>query len=162
VRQTSPSRQLAAQVAFAEAAYAKAAKAKTSAIAPDLIEANEQERAEAVLTDSNRLARKHDERCVHAARAPPTRLLSKRQVLDIANVSYPTLWSWMRRGSFPRSRAVGGKSMWVSTEIEAWMAALPLCRLKGDEPPEAHAAALRTKRGRDQRDEPSEMIPTSS
>ena len=115
MRQTSPSRQLAAQVAFAEAAYAKAAKAKTSAIAPDLIEANEQERAEAVLTDSNRLARKHDERCVHAARAPPTRLLSKRQVLDIANVSYPTLWSWMRRGSFPRSRAVGGKSMWVLT-----------------------------------------------
>jgi predicted DNA-binding transcriptional regulator AlpA len=145
------------------------AKARTSAASPDLIQANEQERAEAVLTASNRLARKHDERCVHAARAPPTRLLSKRQVLDIANVSYPTLWVWMRQGSFPRSRAVGGKSMWVSTEIEAWMAALPLCRLKGDGPPEAHdcenprnAAALRAKRGRDQRDEPPEVIRTSS
>ena len=162
---TSPSKQLAAQVAFA--------KAKTSAIAPDLIEANEQELAEAVLTDSNRLAREHNERRVHAARGPPARLgahlLSKREVLAIANVSYPTLWSWMRQGKFPRSLAVGGKSMWVSTEIEAWMAALPRCRLKGDGPPEAHdrdnpgnAATLRPKRDRDQRDEPHEVIPTSS
>jgi predicted DNA-binding transcriptional regulator AlpA len=164
VAKTSPSKQLAAQVAFA--------KAKTSAIAPDLIEANEQELAEAVLTDSNRLAREHYERRVDAARGPArlgVHLLSKREVLAIANVSYPTLWSWMRQGKFPRSRAVGGKSMWVSTEIEAWMAALPRCRLKGDGPPEAHdrdnprnAAALRAKRDRDQRDEPYEVIPTSS
>src|SRR5262245_20082318 len=28
----------------------------------------------------------------------------------------------------------GGKSMWLSTEIEAWIAALPVRRLKGDEP----------------------------
>ena len=125
---TSPSKQLAAQVAFA--------KAKTSAIAPDLIEANQQELAEAVLTDSNRLAREHDERRVHAARGPPARegahLLSKREVLAIANVSYPTLWSWMRQGKFPRSRVVGGKSMWLSTDIEAWLATLPVRKLKGD------------------------------
>ena len=72
-----------------------------------------------------------------AARAsPPTgvgaHLLSKRQVLAIANVSYPTLWLWMRQSMFPRSRVVGGRSMWVSTEIEAWLAALPRRRLKGD------------------------------
>jgi len=137
VRQTSPSERPAAQVAFAKkAADAKAAKAKTSAIAPDLIEANEEELAEAVLTDSNRLAREHDERRVHAARGPPARLgfrlLSKREVLAIANVSYPTLWSWMRQGTFPRSRVVGGKSMWLSTDIEAWLATLPVRKLKGD------------------------------
>ena len=48
-------------------------------------------------------------------------------------VSFPTIWAWMRAGTFPRSRIVGGKSMWLSTEIEAWLAALPLRHLKGDE-----------------------------
>jgi len=126
----------AAQVAFA--------KAKTSAIAPDLIEANQALAAKS-------LARgEHDERSVRAANAPPARegahLLSKRQVLAIINVSYPTLWSWMRQGKFPRSRVVGGKSMWVSTEIESWMAALPRCRLKGDPPPKALDAGLGKRR----------------
>jgi predicted DNA-binding transcriptional regulator AlpA len=128
VARTSPSKQLAAQVAFA--------KAKTSAIAPDLIDANEQELAEAVLTDSNRHAREHYVRRVRPG--PPARLgahlLSKREVLAIANVSYPTLWSWMRHGTFPRSRVVGGKSMWLSTDIEAWLATLPVRKLKGDAP----------------------------
>jgi len=39
----------------------------------------------------------------------------------------------MRAGTFPRSRIVGGRSMWRSDEIDAWMAALPIRRLKGDE-----------------------------
>ena len=128
MRKTSPSERSAAKTAFAsKAADVKAAKAATSPLALDLIEANEQELAEAVLTDSNRLAR-----------APPARLgahqLSKRQVLAIANVSYPSLWSWMRQGKFPRSRVVGGRSMWLSTEIDVWLAALPVRHLKGDEP----------------------------
>jgi predicted DNA-binding transcriptional regulator AlpA len=38
----------------------------------------------------------------------------------------------MRAGTFPRSRVAGGKSMWLSTEIEAWMSALPVRVLKGD------------------------------
>jgi predicted DNA-binding transcriptional regulator AlpA len=114
VAKTSPSKQLPAQqVAFA--------KAKTSTIAPDLIEA-------AALTDSNR----------PAARAPPAplgaRLLSKREVLAIVGVSYPTVWAMMRAGTFPRARVVGGKSMWLSSEIEAWLAALPVRQLKGDAP----------------------------
>jgi predicted DNA-binding transcriptional regulator AlpA len=124
-------KQPAAQVAFAKAAAIKAAKPKTNAIAPDLIEGNEQD------ADANRPAREHDERSVHAARAPPAstvRLLSKREVLAIANVSYPTVWSWMRQGMFPRSRVVGGRSMWVSTEIDVWLAALPVRELKGDTP----------------------------
>jgi predicted DNA-binding transcriptional regulator AlpA len=61
------------------------------------------------------------------------RLLSKREVLAIVGVSYPTLWSMMRAGTFPRSRVVGGKSMWLSSEIEAWLAALPVRQLKGDQ-----------------------------
>jgi predicted DNA-binding transcriptional regulator AlpA len=64
---------------------------------------------------------------------PVLRLLDKAEVCAIANVTYPTLWAWMRHGRFPRSRICGGKSMWVSSEVEAWMAALPVRPLKGDE-----------------------------
>jgi predicted DNA-binding transcriptional regulator AlpA len=64
-------------------------------------------------------------------RGPP-RLLDRHEVCVLAGASYPTVWQWMRAGTFPRSRIVGGKSMWLSTEIEAWMAALPVRRLKGD------------------------------
>ena len=61
------------------------------------------------------------------------RLLSKREVLDIVGISYPTLWDWMRAGKFPRSREVGGRSMWRSDEIDEWIAALPVRKLKGDD-----------------------------
>ena len=62
----------------------------------------------------------------------PPRLLSKAEVLKIANVSYVTLWTWMRDSAFPRSRIVGSKSMWLSTEIDQWMSTLPVRHLKGD------------------------------
>ena len=131
MRRTSPSER---QAAFAKKA-AKGANPTTSALALDLIEANQALAAKS-------LARgEHDERSVRAANAPPARegahLLSKRQVLAIINVSYPTLWSWMRQGKFPRSRVVGGKSMWRSDEVDAWLSALPVRKLKGDEPTEA-------------------------
>ena len=65
--------------------------------------------------------------------APPAiRLLDKADVLAITNVSFPTIWSWMRAGKFPRSLVVGGKSMWRSDEIDAWLANLPKRVLKGD------------------------------
>jgi predicted DNA-binding transcriptional regulator AlpA len=67
----------------------------------------------------------------------PPRLLSKADILAIANVTFPTIWAWMRAGKFPRSRIVGGKSMWLSTEIEQWLAGLPLRPLKGDADEEA-------------------------
>jgi predicted DNA-binding transcriptional regulator AlpA len=76
----------------------------------------------------------HDQRYAHGARAlPAVRLLSKSEVLAITSVTFPTIWSWMRAGTFPRSRVVGGKSMWRSDEIDAWLAALPVRALKGDD-----------------------------
>ena len=62
----------------------------------------------------------------------PPRLLSKPEVLDRVGVTYPTLWSWMQRGKFPRSRQLGGKAAWIEAEIEEWINALPVRRLKGD------------------------------
>jgi predicted DNA-binding transcriptional regulator AlpA len=38
---------------------------------------------------------------------------------------------------FPRARVVGGKSMWLSSEIDEWLASLPVRPLKGDAPVEA-------------------------
>jgi predicted DNA-binding transcriptional regulator AlpA len=66
----------------------------------------------------------------HARRG--IRLLDKAEVLNITGVTFPTIWAWMRAGTFPRSRVVGGKSMWLSTEVDAWLAALPVRPLKGD------------------------------
>ena len=116
----------AAQVAVAKkAASVKAEIAKPSVIAPDLIAANEQGLADAALAAASPPAREHDDRNVHAARAPPARLgarlLSKREMLAIVGVSYPALWSMMRAGTFPRSRVAGGKSVWLSSEIEDWL-----------------------------------------
>jgi excisionase family DNA binding protein len=61
------------------------------------------------------------------------RLLSKPEVCDRIGVSYQTIWTWMRRNEFPRSRVIGGKICWLESEIEAWMKALPKSRLKGDD-----------------------------
>jgi predicted DNA-binding transcriptional regulator AlpA len=69
----------------------------------------------------------------HQAQGPPPRLLDKGEILTITGVTFPTIWAWMRAGTFPRSRIVGGKSMWVSTEVDDWLATLPVRPLKGDE-----------------------------
>jgi predicted DNA-binding transcriptional regulator AlpA len=64
---------------------------------------------------------------------PSVRLMSKAEVLAIVNLSYPTIWAWMRDGKFPKSRIVGGQSMWRSDEVDRWLANLPVRQLKGDE-----------------------------
>ena len=61
------------------------------------------------------------------------RLLSRREVLDRIPLSYPTIWSLMRAGKFPRSR--GGtsvKALWLESEIDAWINNWPIIPLKGD------------------------------
>jgi prophage regulatory protein len=61
------------------------------------------------------------------------RLLKKKQVLKKVGVSYPTIWKWMRDGTFPRSREMGGLAVWFEDEIDEWLASLPPSQLKGDE-----------------------------
>jgi predicted DNA-binding transcriptional regulator AlpA len=70
----------------------------------------------------------------HGARAPPedVRLLSKFQVLEITNKSYPTLWAMMVAGRFPRPVVVGNENRWISSEVAEWIQALPRRKLKGD------------------------------
>ena len=57
-------------------------------------------------------------------------LLTRQEVVALVGLTYPSIWLMMREGRFPRSRVVGGKSMWVSGEIDAWVDALPLRPLK--------------------------------
>jgi predicted DNA-binding transcriptional regulator AlpA len=61
------------------------------------------------------------------------RLLSKPEIMSIVGASFPTIWQWMRAGTFPRSRIVGGRSMWRSDEIDQWLANLKIRPLKGDQ-----------------------------
>lgn len=120
-----------AQVAHTKRAAALKSSASKPALSPKLRVANEAHIAEAALaSDEDR--RQRDEHHVHGARAPPVRLLDKRDILSITHVTFPTIWSWMRAGTFPRSRVVGGKSMWLSSEVDAWLASLPVRALKGD------------------------------
>ena len=62
------------------------------------------------------------------------RLMTKAEVCAVTSATPPTLWAWMRAGTFPRSFVVHGRSMWRSDEIQAWLGALPTRRLKGDAP----------------------------
>ncbi len=126
-------RKPAAQVAFAKKAAALKASTR-SAPSPKIAAANLAHVFEAGLTPDT-AQNQHDRKHVHGGRAPPARLLDKNEVCAIAGATFPTVWAWMRAGTFPRSRIVGGKSKWLSTEIEQWLAHLPKRPLKGDAPP---------------------------
>jgi predicted DNA-binding transcriptional regulator AlpA len=67
------------------------------------------------------------------------RLMSRRELLDRVPVSYATIWKLMRSGEFPRSRRIGGKVVWVESEVEAWIDNLTMPKLKGDEEKEKPA-----------------------
>jgi predicted DNA-binding transcriptional regulator AlpA len=126
----------AAQVTVAKKAAALKAAANKAQLSPALIAANEAHIAETALV-ADTVHRQHDDHHVHGARAPPVRLLDKYDILSITHVTFPTVWAWMRAGTFPRSRVVGGKSMWLSSEVEQWLVDLPVRALKGDADVEA-------------------------
>lgn len=53
------------------------------------------------------------------------RLMSKPEVMAVVGASFPTIWQWMRAGKFPRAKILGGRSMWLSTDIDKFVAELP-------------------------------------
>ena len=68
---------------------------------------------------------------------PNIKILTKKQVLARVPMSYPTLWSMMQRGLFPRSRQMSEERVgWIEAEIDNWIAKLPV-RAIGDERKEA-------------------------
>jgi predicted DNA-binding transcriptional regulator AlpA len=60
------------------------------------------------------------------------KLIGKSTVLERVPVTYPTIWSLMKKGLFPRSRILGGKICWLESEIDQWMEELPKRRFKGE------------------------------
>jgi predicted DNA-binding transcriptional regulator AlpA len=60
------------------------------------------------------------------------RFVDKAEVCDRVGRSFVTLWTWMQQGKFPRARDLHGRPVWIEAEIDAWMQALPVRRLKGD------------------------------
>jgi predicted DNA-binding transcriptional regulator AlpA len=127
----------AVQIAGAKKAVLKAPAGKTT-LSPALLAANQAHIIEAGLEPDVALHQR-DRKRAHGAHTPPAvRLLDKPEICAVANLTYPTIWKMMRAGTFPRGRIVGGKSMWLSTEIDAWLAGLPVRALKGDVPSSEH------------------------
>jgi predicted DNA-binding transcriptional regulator AlpA len=132
-RQVETKTKPAALVAFARKAAALKVSAAQPTLPPALAAANSQHQAKAAIAPDH-AHEQHDREVSHGPHGPPPaeRLVSKHEVLAITGVSHPTIWSWMRAGKFPRSRIVGGKSMWLSTDIAHWLEQLPIRPLKGD------------------------------
>lgn len=62
----------------------------------------------------------------------PSRFIGKLSVIDRVGLSYTTIWQRMVDGTFPRSRDLGGRTAWLESEIDEWIANRPHRRLKGD------------------------------
>jgi predicted DNA-binding transcriptional regulator AlpA len=73
------------------------------------------------------------------------RLLDKAELLRRVPWSFPTIWAWMRAGTFPRSRMFGQKSVWLESEINDFISSLPIAPIKeaGSEEQQARAAHAR-------------------
>ena len=71
-----------------------------------------------------------DEQQHAIGREQSSRMIFKREVTELVGHSYPTIWSWMRAGTFPLSFDVGGKTAWLQSEIDAWIVSRPRSSLK--------------------------------
>jgi predicted DNA-binding transcriptional regulator AlpA len=60
----------------------------------------------------------------------PPAFLTKREVLRRIPVSGPTLWNWSRTGQFPAPRVIGHRTVWLETDILAWMRERPIRQYK--------------------------------
>jgi predicted DNA-binding transcriptional regulator AlpA len=59
-----------------------------------------------------------------------SKLIFKKDVVERVGHSFPTIWKWMRAGTFPLSFDVGGKTAWRESEIDHWLATRPRSSLK--------------------------------
>jgi predicted DNA-binding transcriptional regulator AlpA len=67
------------------------------------------------------------------AASDPPRLIDKNELLRRLPFTFPTIWKWMREGTFPRSRDTGGKTTWLESEVSDWIRNRPNQVLKGDD-----------------------------
>ena len=60
----------------------------------------------------------------------PTRFIGKGEMLERVCLSFPFVWQLIREGKFPASREVGGKALWIESEIENWIKTRPKKKYK--------------------------------
>jgi predicted DNA-binding transcriptional regulator AlpA len=60
----------------------------------------------------------------------PIRMLSKMEICDRANLTFPTIWEMIRDGKFPAGREVRGRTLWLESEFEDWCNNLPVRKYK--------------------------------
>ena len=75
-------------------------------------------------------------RLQQAALLDNCQLLSRQKILTLLDVSYPTLWGWVKTGHFPPPRTLSGSDKrgrlaWVESEVQAWIASRPRRLPKG-------------------------------
>jgi predicted DNA-binding transcriptional regulator AlpA len=64
---------------------------------------------------------------------PASTFLSKKEVLRRITVTGPTLWNWCRTGKFPMPRCIGSRTVWLESEVLAWMNSRPTPNYKNAE-----------------------------
>jgi predicted DNA-binding transcriptional regulator AlpA len=55
----------------------------------------------------------------------PAKFITTEQMLAQVGVSYPTVIKQMKNGTFPRSRKVGKRSLWIEEEVSEWIRSRP-------------------------------------
>lgn len=54
-------------------------------------------------------------------------VLSKKQVLAMVGLSFPTVWKMMREGTFPLSRRLSSSKIgWLRSEVVEWLRSRPV------------------------------------
>src|SRR5262249_8832045 len=65
----------------------------------------------------------------------PVRVLSRTQMLELVGVSYASVWTWIKAGTFPPGRALSsgtnGRIVWLEHEVNQWMLSRPARAPKG-------------------------------
>ena len=51
----------------------------------------------------------------------PEKFLTLSDVIDRVAVTRSTIYRWMQAGSFPRPIKVGIRSLWLESDIQAWI-----------------------------------------
>jgi predicted DNA-binding transcriptional regulator AlpA len=62
-----------------------------------------------------------------------SKMIFKPKVLELVGHSFPTVWKWMRAGTFPLSFNIGSKTAWRESEINQWLANRPRSSFKRGE-----------------------------
>jgi predicted DNA-binding transcriptional regulator AlpA len=72
-------------------------------------------------------------------------LIYKPEVLELTGLSFPSLWERIRRNQFPAPRMMGTRTVWLRSEIVAWLQGLPKRQYlpPPDEEKREHAMAAR-------------------